>query len=190
VQLATVSGLVSAAQAGDDHAFGALVRHLHPQLFRWAVGFAADADEADDIVQLAFVTLHQRLHEYRPVGPVQAWIYRIVRRAAEDLRRTRARRRRLASTLVNTDAGIYRTDPGARVDRERLRDIVQRFFADLPPRQREVFDLVDLQGYEPAEVASMTKLKPVTVRANLFKARQTIRARLLDIGLLDVEEAR
>lgn len=43
-----------------------------------------------------------------------------------------------------------------------------------------MFDLVDLQGYEPAEVSSMTGIKPVTVRANLFKARQRIRARIAE----------
>jgi DNA-directed RNA polymerase specialized sigma24 family protein len=46
-------------------------------------------------------------------------------------------------------------------------------------RQREVFDLIDLQGLTPAEVAARTGMKPVSVRANLFKARSAIRARFL-----------
>ena len=46
-------------------------------------------------------------------------------------------------------------------------------------RQREIFDLVDLQGLSPAEAAERTGMKPVSVRANLFKARKAIRESLL-----------
>jgi DNA-directed RNA polymerase specialized sigma24 family protein len=52
-------------------------------------------------------------------------------------------------------------------------------FENLPLRQREVFDLVDLQGLSPGEAAERTGLKPVSVRASLFKARQAIRSAIL-----------
>ena len=52
-------------------------------------------------------------------------------------------------------------------------------FSKLPPRQREIFDLIDLQGLTPGEVADRTGMKPASVRANLFKARKSIRARFL-----------
>ena len=57
--------------------------------------------------------------------------------------------------------------------------IIRELFAALPQRQREVFDLVDLQGISSAEVAERTGMKPVSVRANLFKARKAIRDSLL-----------
>ena len=75
---------------------------------------------------------------------------------------------------------VYNTDPGARVDRERIADYVRIFFTELPPKQREVFDLVDLQGHEPAEVARLLGTNAGTVRGNLFKARSALRARLLE----------
>jgi RNA polymerase sigma-70 factor (ECF subfamily) len=76
---------------------------------------------------------------------------------------------------------VYNTDPGARVDRERMTTFIRHFFRELPARQREVFDLVDLQGHDPAEVAEMIGLKAGTVRANLFKARASIRAHILEL---------
>jgi RNA polymerase sigma-70 factor (ECF subfamily) len=74
---------------------------------------------------------------------------------------------------------VYNTDPGARVDREKITAYIRHFFRELPPRQREVFDLVDLQGHDPIDVAAMIGIKPGTVRANLFKARASIRASIL-----------
>jgi RNA polymerase sigma-70 factor (ECF subfamily) len=172
--------LVSRAVAGDAAAFAALVTALHPSVYRWALIFAADADEADDITQEAFVQMHLRLAQFHGEAPLAAWLYRIVRHAAGQRRRAIVRRARLAAqpkALPERDA--YDTDPGIRVDRQRLAAEVRAFFGHLPARQREIFDLVDLQGYDPMEVALMTGIKPATVRANLFKARAAVRAHLI-----------
>jgi RNA polymerase sigma-70 factor (ECF subfamily) len=96
------------------------------------------------------------------------------------MRRKQKRRKRLSlSPAARPLRDVYTTDPGARVDRERATALIYEMFAELPQRQREIFDLIDLQGLTPAEVATRTGMKPVSVRANLFKARSAIRARFL-----------
>jgi RNA polymerase sigma factor (sigma-70 family) len=172
--------LASLAAAGDDSAFTTIVTRFQPAVFRWALIFAADPDEAEDITQEVFVRTHRQLDQYRSDGPLDAWLYRITRRAATQLRRTRKRRGRLAlSAAAQPVRDVYTTDPGGRVDRERAAAVIRELFAELPARQREIFDLVDLQGLSPAEVAERTRMKPVSVRANLFKARKAIRQGLL-----------
>jgi RNA polymerase sigma-70 factor, ECF subfamily len=172
--------LVFRAGAGDVAAFTALVTALHPTVHRWALIFADDPDEADDIVQDAFVSMHLKLAQFQGDAPLEAWLYRIVRRAAGQRRRTARRRLRLAASApARPERDVYLTDPGARVDRQRAAAQVRAFFGRLPERQREIFDLVDLQGYDPSEVAAMTGIKPATVRANLFKARAAVRAHLI-----------
>jgi len=172
--------LVDRAVKGDATAFAALVGALHPAVYRWALIFAADADEADDIAQDAFVQMHLRLAQFHGEAPLAAWLYRIVRRVAGQRRRAFLRRSRLAALpKALPERDTYVTDPGLRVDRQRLAATVHAFFGNLPARQREIFDLVDLQGYDPIEVAFMTGIKPTTVRANLFKARTAVRAHLI-----------
>jgi RNA polymerase sigma-70 factor (ECF subfamily) len=172
--------LASLAAAGDDGAFTSLVTRYQPAVFRWALMFARDPDEAEDITQEVFVRTHRQIGVYRSDGPLEAWLYRITRRAATQMRRTRKRRGRLALTPAARPArDVYTTDPGGRVDRERAATVIRELFAELPARQREVFDLVDLQGLSPAEVAERTGMKSVSVRANLFKARKAIRESLL-----------
>jgi DNA-directed RNA polymerase specialized sigma24 family protein len=56
---------------------------------------------------------------------------------------------------------------------------IRAFFGARPARQREIFDVVDLQGYDPSEVARTTGMNPATVRANLLKARAAVRAHLI-----------
>ena len=172
--------LAALAAAGDDNAFTTLVTRFHPAVFRWSLIFADDPDEAEDIAQEVFVRVHRQIGDYRSDGPLEGWLYRITRRAAAQLRRTRRRRGRLALTPgARPLRDVYTTDPGGRVDRQRAATVIRELFADLPRRQREVFDLIDLQGLSPAEAAERMGMKPVTVRAHLFKARKAIRDSLL-----------
>ena len=172
--------LASLASSGDDSAFTTLVTRFHPAVFRWALMFAADPDEAEDITQEVFVRTYRALGQYSSDGPLDAWLYRITRRTATQMRRTRKRRGRLALSPASQPLrDVYTTDPGGRVDRERAASVIRELFAELPRRQREIFDLVDLQGFSPAEAAERTGMKPVSVRANLFKARKAIRISLL-----------
>lgn len=172
--------LASLASAGDDSAFTTLVTRYHPVVFRWSLTFALDPDEAEDIAQEVFVRAHRQLSQYRSDGSLEAWLYAITRRAASQLRRTQKRRRRLTlSPGARPLRDVYTTDPGGRVDRERAANVIVELFSELPQRQREIFDLVDLQGLSPAEAAARTGMKAVSVRANLFKARSAIRAKFL-----------
>ena len=156
------------------------ISDFQPAVFRWALIFARDPDEAEDIAQEVFVRTHRQIGNYRSDGPLEAWLYRITRRAATQMRRTLRRRGRLALTpAARPLRDVYTTDPGGRVDRQRAATVIRELFTGLPQRQREIFDLVDLQGLSPSEVAERIGMKPVSVRANLFKARQTIRAGLL-----------
>jgi len=175
-----LDGLVAQTRSGDLDAFARLVQALQPRVHRWALAFAADADEADDITQEVFVVALRQMGQYRGHGAFAVWIYRITRRTAGHLRRTRMRRARLAEgPKALPERVVYETDPGGRVDRERLAALVRRHWQELPERQRVVIDIVDLQGHSPGDAATMLELNPATLRANLFKARQAMRRRLL-----------
>jgi RNA polymerase sigma-70 factor (ECF subfamily) len=165
--------LVARTREGDERAFAALVARYQPIVFRWAIGLSGDRDEADDIVQEVFIRVHRKLASFRGDGPFDAWLYRITRRVA--LRPVQTRLAPADSAAPN----VYRTDPGARVDRQRAVALIESIAAALPTRQREVFMLCDLEGRTPAEVARLLRMKDVSVRASLFKARASIRQAIL-----------
>ncbi len=171
--------VVMRARTGDTEAFTHLVHALQRTVFRWALTFARDADDADELTQETFVQVHRKLEQFRGDSSLEGWVYGITRGLA--LQRNRKIKRRALLSIASLPGidSVYNTDPGARVDRQRVADYIRHFFVELPPRQREVFDLVDLQGFDPAEVADLTGLKAATVRGNLFKARSAIRERII-----------
>jgi RNA polymerase sigma-70 factor (ECF subfamily) len=166
--------------AGEAAAFDEFVTIYKSRVFRWAIGFTLDSDDAEDVTQEAFVLVFQKAGSFKSEGSVEGWLYRLTRRVA--LRKARKQKRRLilgASPAARPTSEIYVTDPGGRVDREHAVALVRQAAGELPIRQREIFDLCDLQGNAPAEVAELLGLKAVSVRANLFKARASIRKRIL-----------
>lgn len=199
--------MVARARGGEPEAFRELVRGCYGQLQRWALGrTGGDADEADEVVQLTLIRMYRGLGRFRGESRFTSWLYRIVANAAEELRRTRARRARLldeglaggrvaiGSTAGGMIAGaaVVSTEPiGPReLDAAHLTRVVLTRYRELPERQREVFELVDLQGNAPVEVAEMLGLEPVTVRTNLLRARRAIRAKIIESHPELVEEYR
>lgn len=175
-----IDSLVEQTRAGDERAFTQLVRRLQPRVHRWVLAYALSADEADDIVQEVFLIALRSLGQYRGGGAFNVWLYRIaVRAAARVGKKARHRAVLAAGPQAIPDRVIYETDPGGRVDRERLAAVIREFWEELPKQQRTAVDLVDLQAYSPAEAAAMLDVNPSTLRGNLLKGRRTLRTRLL-----------
>jgi RNA polymerase sigma-70 factor (ECF subfamily) len=177
-----VTPLVEKAQAGDRQALSDLLRGCHPQVHRWALSLTGDPDDADDVAQEVLVRVHRNLGKYGSRSRFTTWLYQVTRNAALDQRRGKQRRERLA-THEHRDELHRDTDHADRLDelhRSSVADLVRSLFDELPERQREVFDLVDLQDCKPVEVSEMLGMNPSTVRAHLLRARRTIRRRILE----------
>jgi len=184
--------LVRQARNGDDAALREIASRAYPAVRRWALVHTGDPTEADDLTQDVLVQMIRRIDSYRGSAAFHTWLYSVTRNAAAD--RWRSARRR---TRLRTDPGVLVSlrprdpeSPDRRVDRERLSALLHAFFEELPARQREVFDLADLQGFTSPEIAEMLGIEPVSVRAHLFKARRALRTRILDADPDLVEDFR
>ena len=173
--------LIKGAQAGEGAAFDDLVRRYYAQIYRWAVARTGDRDDAEDVTQETLLRLHRHLPGFDGRSRFSTWLYQVTRSAAADLHRKRVRRERLASRVTNLSpvAVDPRSDEVA-TDERRASDLVKTFLEKLSERQREVFDLVDIQGFSTVEVSQMLKMEPVTVRSHLFRARKAIRKKMLE----------
>jgi RNA polymerase sigma-70 factor (ECF subfamily) len=170
-------------RAGDRAALDLLLAHIHPMLYRWALANATDVDDAEDIAQQALVAIFRKIGHFRGESPLAVWLYRLAMRTAAQRRRTIARRKALdVRAHAEVARSAYETDPGGRVDRDRLTALVRECYDRLPPQQRAALTLVDLEGYTPSEAADLMELAPVTLRANLFKARASIRRQVFTLS--------
>lgn len=172
-----VEALISGAAEGErDTDFAARVQETQRRVFQIAYSVLADAADAEEVAQDAFIRAYRGLANLREPEKFLAWVSRISFRLA--LNRRRAQRRRLAR-----DTAWYAARPDTVVDGARKG--VDRVFLDrvrmemdrLPEKLRAVLLLSAVDGMEAREVAAVLDIPVGTVRSRLHLARK----RLLEV---------
>lgn len=173
--------VVRRAQAGDAGAVEELTRWCYPRVSRWALGHTGDSDEADDVTQDVIVALPSRLAGFRGESRFSTWLYRVTANAVAETRRTAARRTGLRARWWRAPAPA--DEERRRVDTlqdQQLVGLVHTLLHELPPQQRMVFDLADLQDRDTGEIAELLEVEAATVRSHLMRARRTLRQKMLE----------
>lgn len=166
--------LILAAQRGETEAFSALVRLHQRRAYAVARAIVITHEDAEDVVQDAFLHAYKALHRFLPDQSFGAWLHRIVANAALDL--TRRRKVRDADELTDVVSSPFR-DPGEARD---LRDRLRGALALLGERQRSVIVLHDVEGFKHAEIGAMLGIPEGTARSDLHHARSQLRRALGD----------
>jgi RNA polymerase sigma-70 factor, ECF subfamily len=161
--------LVLAAQRGEREAFSELVRRHQRRAYMVARSIVINHEDAEDAVQEAFLHAYKAIGRFLPDQAFGAWLHRITANAALDV--TRRRKVRDADELPETVASPFRDPAAADELRQRLKDALDT----LPPRQRSVIVLHDVEGYKHAEIGKMLDIPEGTARSDLHYARSHLR---------------
>jgi len=173
--------LARRAGKGEREALGRLAGALRPLICRWALVITADPDDAEDVAQVVLMKMAGSMEDFDGRSKVTSWLYRITRNASLDHLRGKGRDRRLAEKMGRlAQAATPRLeDPLDDIEMKRTLRLIRTLLVKLSLKQREVFDLVDLQGLKPREAAEMLEMNPNTVRVHLLRARRTMRSEML-----------
>ncbi|MFG3012490.1 RNA polymerase sigma factor [Streptomyces cinerochromogenes] len=167
--------LVVAAQRGDVDAITALVSGSHPNVRRFAHSLCASPEDAEDAAQEALIILYRKIGMLRASGALASWMFRIVRN--ECLRRARATvRARTAPPDTMVDITVDSAEDEALRYLEAAR--VAAAVATLPPEQRRVLVMRDLQGLGGREVAQALGLSTAAMKSRLHRARAAVQQAL------------
>lgn len=180
--------LVQAAKKGDDSAFEELVRRYDRNVFRIAQHITQNREDAEDVVQDAFLKAYQNLERFQEQSKFYTWLVRIA--VNEALMRLRKRRTGTGRT-VSIDEDIETEDdaipreiadwspnPEQMYNQAELKDILSRNIQGLPASFRTVFVLRDVEGLSTEETAEALQLSVPAVKSRLLRARLQLRERL------------
>ena len=181
------AALIAAAKKGDLDSFNTLVLNYQHQVYNLAYRIMGDAASAADATQEAFISAWKHIGGFRG-GMFRSWLLRIVTNACYDeLRRVK---RRPASSLESLyvedptpDAGLppsQAESPEAFTQRRELNRAIQAGIAQLPPDQRMVLVLSDVQGMSYDEIVETTGVNLGTVKSRLSRARARLRDVLME----------
>jgi RNA polymerase sigma-70 factor (ECF subfamily) len=172
--------LIASARKGDVRAFNQLVMRYQGITYNVAYRILSDPDAAADATQDAFFSAFKAMPRFRG-GSFKSWLLRIVTNACYD--QLRFKQRRPTSSLddlpVETDHTDYLRDPTEQPDesleRQELNEFIQKAIVTLPPEQRTVLVLSDVQGLSYQEIADILDISLGTVKSRLSRGRAKLR---------------
>ncbi len=157
------------AQHGDGSAYRALLDDLGPQLTRFLRRRLRDREDLADAYQDTFLALHRARHTYRPLRPIEPWLFAIARNVAADY--GRRWRRRTRYEILTDDAPDGGTAPVREIGPE-----LDTALRALPNLQREALQLLKFQGLSIREAAARVGTTPGAVKLRAHRAYVALKA--------------
>ena len=177
--------LAGLALAGQQSAYGELMRRHRDPVFRIARGQTGDATEALDVTQETFVSAFAALERYDTGRPFRLWIARIAINKCHDWARRRAVRRFFTLARPIEDAGAIADPAQTPEEAAGSRDELARIntaIAALPANLKDVLTLRALEGLSQADAAQVLVISEKAVETRLYRARMKVAEQLRDEG--------
>jgi RNA polymerase sigma-70 factor (ECF subfamily) len=191
--------LVAALRSRDERAFAGLVDRYHTSMVRVARAYVSSKEAAEDVVQEAWLGIVQGVGRFEGRSSLKTWMFRIVINKATT-RGSRDARSVPFSSLGPDEptvdpsrfldngrwAGFWSSLPSASEVPERAllsqeaRAMVDAVLATLPPNQRLVITLRDVQGFSAEETCELLGVSESNQRVLLHRARAKVRSALED----------
>ncbi|HLH04046.1 MAG TPA: RNA polymerase sigma factor [Bryobacteraceae bacterium] len=180
------ASLVARAKAGDANAFSELVRHYDRRVFRMAKQITQNDDDAEDVLQEAFLKAYTHLDDFQGNSKFYTWIVRIaVNEALMKLRKRRSDRSVPLDEPIDTgedevarEIAVWDENPEETYSREELAELLDEAIQSLKPAYRTVFILRDIEELSIEETAEALGLSISAVKSRLLRARLQLREKL------------
>ena len=172
------AGLIERVRDGDTAAFDALARRYERLAFSVAYRILRQREDAEDLVQDAFLTAIARIDTFRAGSAFRPWFLRIlVNRGFNMIASRRVRR----TDLLTEESIAGEDSPPRDAALAELRARTDAAIAGLSDRQRLVIELYELEGFSSPEIAAMLGIADSTVRWTLREARTRLREALAPV---------
>jgi RNA polymerase sigma-70 factor (ECF subfamily) len=205
--------LVSELRSGKEEAFAALVDMYHASLIRLAMTYVRDRAVAEEVAQETWLGVIKGIDRFEGRSSLKTWIFRIMTNTAKT-RGERESRTVPFSALAGDDAGETAVEPERFIDQNAERwgnhwatppaswsgvpesrllaketlGVIEEALGKLPPAQRQVITLRDVQGWPSEEVCDLLEVSEANQRVLLHRARSKVR-RALEAYLDDTDSS-
>jgi len=181
--------LIVEARNGSPAAIELLISRYESRIFRMARNITGNHEDAEEVIQNAFLKAFQNLATFRGDSSFYTWLARIA--INQSLMKVRGRRFKEVSidkadnaehNIISRELEDWGPNPEERYSQEELLRILDISISELSPEYRIVFQLRDVEGLRINETAQALALSVPTVKTRLARARFQLR-NLLDIYL-------
>jgi RNA polymerase sigma-70 factor (ECF subfamily) len=156
------------------------------QIYRLGLQICGDPQGAEDLVQETFIRAYKGWENFEGRSKPSTWLYTIAARTCQRMKRKRAGEPRqlesLSELLPTREDGVLTAvddeHPVEALDRQRVRESVQRALGELPHAFRIPLVLKEMADLSVAEIAEIMGLTEGTIKTRLYRARMKLRRAL------------
>ncbi len=181
--------IIRRVQSGDTEAYEALVTEYQKNVYNLALRMTGNPEDAADMSQEAFIKAYSSLALFRGDSKFSVWLYRIVSNVCLDHLRRQSRRQTLSLSVEDDEGDEAQIDipdlsqsPEELLERQLTREAVRRGLDSLPPAQRQILLLREIQGLSYEEISAALDIDEGTVKSRIFRARKKLCAFLVSDG--------
>ncbi len=184
LELEKEKDLIGKAKQGDRMALAQLVEIYQEPIYNTALKMTKNREDAEDVLQETFVTMVEKLHQFRGDSRLYTWLYRIA--VNNVYKRTRTTQKHEAMDIDDPDVqqihgGHLSEWPETTKllgEREWIRDVLADALDELPEKYRTIFVLRDIQGLTIKETQEILNISESNVKVRLMRARNYLRDKL------------
>ena len=169
------AALAAGCRTGDLRAYERLYLLHGARMKNLARNLLGNSSDAEDAVQETFLKVQRSIASYRGQSSFATWTFRILINTCYDARRSRMRKKEVASDDTEDKPKLEPRAPGAHPS---LRMALERALAELTQHQRDVFLLYEVEGFRHAEIAGMLSITETASKNTLFQAKKNLRQML------------
>ena len=168
--------LISKAQNGDEGAFKFLMTKYYPRVYASLFAFTKSREDSEDLTQLTFIKVWQKINTFRGDSAFFTWIYRIAINLAKNHFASSASKKdkvNISSDDLEIDIPSYENPEISLMHKQSLQNI-QSYVKTLPESLKTAFTLREVDGKSYEEISVITNTPIGTVRSRIFRARESI----------------
>ena len=170
-----LSSFIEQFQEGNHLVFEKIYQALAPKMFGVCLRYAADKDEAKDILQESFIKIYHQLKNFRNEGSFEGWAKRVVVNTALEYFRSKTKWKNIAFEDSEEVFDIESEDDIlGYLSNQEILQLIQ----ELPPTYRLVFNLYVFEGLKHREIAEQLGIGEGTSKSNLADARRILQKKL------------
>jgi RNA polymerase sigma-70 factor (ECF subfamily) len=186
IEIDDEAAIVAQARLGDAKAFSELLRRYEGKIFRLALHITQNREDAEDVLQEAFLKAYEHLDQFQGQSKFYTWIVRIaVNQALMKLRKRKSDRSVSLDETIDTgedtvarEIAAWDENPEQQYSREEINQILSSAIDGLAPIYRAVFVLRDVDDLSTEATAEALELSVPAVKSRLLRARLQLRDKL------------